>query len=360
MSFMPKNPPSRVLSKRDAPHTLQSSTELPDIYRRDAPHTLQPSAELADLFRRDAPPTPPLSAELLGRDVPPSHFLLKIESFSSLSRASIEKFSSEKFEAGDYKWKLSIYPNGDKKRNGQNHISMNLALVDTTSLPAGWDIQVIFNFFVFDKVRDKYFSLPGGEVRRFHAMKTEWGIARFIDLETFSDPSNGYLVDNACVFGAEIFILKRTRKGECLSVLEEAVTRYHTWKIKPFSSFTAEYYDSDAFVVGDHRWRIRLYPRGNGEGRGNSISVFLSLDESSLPPDTKLFVKFTLRMMDQINEEHFEIKDDNHFSRPLLVWGTPKYMSLAKLNDTKQGFLVDNTCIIEAQVTLVGTVGTAS
>ena len=38
------------------------------------------------------------------RDALPSHFLLKIVSFSILSKASITKYCSSKFEAGGYKW----------------------------------------------------------------------------------------------------------------------------------------------------------------------------------------------------------------------------------------------------------------
>jgi len=47
------------------------------------------------------------------------------------------------------------------------------------------------------------------------------------------------------------------------------------------------------------RRRIIFYPRGNGTGKGNSVSAFLSLDESSLPPDTRLVVKYAIRVLDQ-------------------------------------------------------------
>ncbi|XP_057461802.1 uncharacterized protein LOC130752028 [Actinidia eriantha] len=297
-----------------------------------------------------------------GRDAPPTHYLFKIQSFSLLSKASIEKYSSDKFEAAEYKWKLSVYPTGNKEGGGQGHISISLTLVDTSSLPAGWEVKTIFNLFIFDQVRDKYFTLSGGKVMRFHAMKTEWGIPKFIDLQIFRDSSNGYLVNDACVFGVDIFILKQTRKGECLSMMEEAITANHTWKIKSFSTYSLDRYESEAFIIGDHKWRIRIYPRGNGEGKGNSISVFLCVDESTLPPDTRVFVKFILRVIDQkqTKAEHFEFKTDNHFGPTCLVWGAQKFMPLPKLNDPRKGFLVDDTCIIEANVTLLGTVTTAS
>ena len=56
---------------------------------------------------------------------------------------------------------FSIYPNGDKTKGGQDHISMYLEMMDTTSLPAGWEVNAIFNFFVFDQIRDKYVGFQG-------------------------------------------------------------------------------------------------------------------------------------------------------------------------------------------------------
>ena len=38
----------------------------------------------------------------------------------------------------------------------------------------------------------------------FHKLQTEWGISKFMGLSSFNNPSNGYLVGDACVFGAEI------------------------------------------------------------------------------------------------------------------------------------------------------------
>lgn len=85
-------------------------------------------------------------------------------------------------------------------------------------------------------------------------MKMELGVLNFIDLDSFNDPSNGYLINDNCVFGVDVFVLKQTRKAECLSMLDEPATGNHTWKIKSFSSYTQDRYDSDAFAVGDHKW----------------------------------------------------------------------------------------------------------
>ncbi|XP_052211183.1 uncharacterized protein LOC127814013 [Diospyros lotus] len=297
-----------------------------------------------------------------GREVPPVHYLLKIQSFNSLSRSLLEKYSSDKFEAGDYKWRLTIYPGGNKDEGGQGHISIFLTLADTSSLPGKWELLAIFNFFVYDQLGDKYFLLPDNQLRRFHAMKTEWGVAKFVELQVFNDSSNGYLINDTCVFGVEVFFLRQTCKAEWLSPWEKPNTGCYTWTIKFFSALTLDRYESEGFVIGGHKWRIRIYPRGNGVGKGNSVSAFLFLDESTVSPDTQLVVRFIIRVLDQ-NEpkgDPFQFTYDNHFGASCLEWGAQKFMPLAKLNDPEQPYLVGDTCVIEADVTLFGTVSTVS
>ncbi|KAJ0105889.1 hypothetical protein Patl1_19258 [Pistacia atlantica] len=35
-------------------------------------------------------------------------------------------------------------------------ISIYLALAEMSSLPSGWEINVVFNFFIFNQLQDKY------------------------------------------------------------------------------------------------------------------------------------------------------------------------------------------------------------
>jgi len=45
---------------------------------------------------------------LSGRKTPPSQYTFKIKSFSWLSKASVQKCTSEEFEAGGYKWYMHV------------------------------------------------------------------------------------------------------------------------------------------------------------------------------------------------------------------------------------------------------------
>ncbi|PON32844.1 E3 ubiquitin-protein ligase SIN-like [Parasponia andersonii] len=303
--------------------------------------------------------SPLLEAKLHGRDALPSHHLLKVDSFSSLSKVSVEKYSSE-FEAGGYKWRFSIYPTGNKTKEGQDHISLYLEMVDTTSFPAGWEVYAIFNFFVFDQIHDKYVGFQDATVRRFHCMKTQCGIAKFLDLETFNNPSNGYIVNDTCSFGVEVFIVKSTSKVERLSMIKDPVTYKHAWMFDSFSRKTVDCYESKLFVGGDYKWRIVFFPSGCQPEvkirNNNIISVGLEVDSLSLPPGTKLFSRYIVRMRDQTKGNHFERSENCWFSSASLTKGFRDFMSLTKFKDPENGFLVNDACIIEVEFEVLGLV----
>ncbi|GMN34897.1 hypothetical protein TIFTF001_004965 [Ficus carica] len=88
-------------------------------------------------------------------------------------------------------------------------------------------------------------------VRRFHEMKTTWGFAQLLPLETFEDPSNGYLIDDTCVFGVEVFVIKHTGNSETLSLAAspDISNATFTWEIDKFSDLDKELYNSIVFTV---------------------------------------------------------------------------------------------------------------
>ncbi|KAK7337422.1 hypothetical protein VNO77_17996 [Canavalia gladiata] len=289
-----------------------------------------------------------------GRKSPPSQYTFKIESFSWLSKASVQKCSSEEFEAGGYKWSLSIYPNGNPNGDGQGHVSIYLVLIDPSSLPIDWEVNAIINFSAYNFINDEYVTTQDTNVRRFHVLKTEWGIPDFIDIDTFNDPSNGYLINDTCVFGAEVFVVKTTNKGDCLSMIHGPVPISYSWKLTNFSLAKLDKYESESFVGGDYKWNLLIYPNGIVEGKGNSISLFLELEVSTLPPNTKLVVDCTIRVKDQISGKHAQQNFCRKFSNSSSTWGSRKLVSLAKLKDPKSGFLVDDSCILQAEFTVLG------
>ncbi|KAF9616668.1 hypothetical protein IFM89_031532 [Coptis chinensis] len=78
-------------------------------------------------------------------------------------------------------------------------------------------------------------------------------------------------------------------------------------------------------MAGDYKWQIKLCPRGSEMTKDASISMYLALDRSTPFPEG-------------------------------IGYGFPNFVSLDALNDNTKGFLLKDTCIIEAEVLVLGTV----
>ncbi|KAL7187942.1 hypothetical protein ACSBR1_037893 [Camellia fascicularis] len=296
------------------------------------------------------------------REIPPAHFIFKIESFSQLSQllsnAEVQNYESDIFEASGYKWKLSFYPNGDKKRKGEGHISLYLVIAETSDLPLGWEVNVNFKLFVYDQIQDKYMTIQdaNGKVRRFHGMKTEWGFAQLLPLSTFNDADNGYLICDACIFGAEVFVINYTGRGQSINILKE-FDRTYTWKIDNFSSLDGEIHNSDVFTLGNRNWRLYLYPKGHSTAKDTCLSLFLGLhDLKTFPSERKTYAKYKMRIRSQYHCEHKETEGSKCFTSGSTSWGRPSFLSLTDLHDASKGFLVNDTLIVEAKVSIISTV----
>jgi len=75
---------------------------------------------------------------------------------------------------------------------------------------------------------------------------------------------------------------------------------------EPFLSFDVNFGSPNCFR------RIDVSPEGYGDGKGNSLSVFLQLvDGCKLPPKKTVWVEYKLRVLDQRHGKHVEQKS-NH------------------------------------------------
>ncbi|KAM3339016.1 hypothetical protein P3S68_031102 [Capsicum galapagoense] len=296
-------------------------------------------------------------------ETPPTHYTIKIQSLSLLKKNNIEKYTSPFFEAGGYKWKLVFHPNGNKNKNkAGKHVSVYLMMAEATSIaPAGWEVHAVFRLFLLDHNNDNNLVLQDTSTekgRRFHATKVEWGFDRFMSQEAFNNPENGYVVDDTCVLGAEVYVCQEKFRGreDRFSMVKDPIAYKHTWKINKFSALTADCEDSKTFMAGEHNWKIQLYPKGKGSGTGSHLSLYLALAEpSSLSQSSQIYADFTLRVLDQINAKHYIGKANYWFSGSQTFCGWPRYISIGYFSMPGAGFLVKDACVIEAEVTVHGT-----
>nr|XP_016465620.1 PREDICTED: ubiquitin carboxyl-terminal hydrolase 12-like [Nicotiana tabacum] len=240
------------------------------------------------------------------RDASPSHYLMKFESFYKLSENDIDMYESNEFEAWGYKWKLIIYPKGDDNIEGNDYISVYLAIANDSSLPAGWEANAVFSFFLFNQLCDNYlvirdtyrltffyftfvfFPFPfdryrafsgtsmfeifpselGRQVWRFHKVNCKWGFSKLISHKALKEQSNGYLVDDSIIIGAE----RRIKDLNSIGSVEPG-----TEGLNPP-------------LIDDQR-----------------ISIYLtSVDAEGFGCRKRVKAKYTLSVKDQINGEHHD------------------------------------------------------
>ncbi|XP_014625180.1 LOW QUALITY PROTEIN: uncharacterized protein [Glycine max] len=293
-------------------------------------------------------------------DIPPAHYVMKVQSFSLLAKNSIERYESGKFEAGGYKWKIVLYPNGNKSKDVREHISLYLALDDTNSLHHGWDIYVNFRFFLHDQNNDNYLVVQDTvrKERRFHKMKAEWGIDQFIPLRDLNLASKGYLVDDTCAFGAEVFVCKErsTGKGECLVMMKEAITYKYLYEFDNLK-LDSECYNSKPFNAGNFKWKIKLYPKGKGAELGNYLSLYLALaDPLALSTCSKIYAQIILLILDQKQANHHFGKANYWFSVSSQENGAARFMPINNFTNQNLGYVVKDSCLVEAEVIILGVV----
>nr|GMD79180.1 ubiquitin carboxyl-terminal hydrolase 13-like [Ipomoea batatas] len=256
-------------------------------------------------------------------DVAPSHFMFKIQSVSLLTEYNVKKCSSAEFEAGGYKWKLIFYPNGNKRNHVTDHISVHLALMaDTRSrgFQPGWEVHAVFRLFLLDRNNDTYLVIRDAQEkgRRFRATRMEWGFDRVIPVGTFNDPSYGYVVDDVCVFGAEVYVHKDLKfyTGECLSMVKDPDPIKYPWTIFNFFVPERAYHESPTF----QQWKMRVYPNGK-DGKGTHVSLSLHLasgGESKEPTPSRIYAEFTLRLIDRHHHKNWIVKG-TYIKRLLII-----------------------------------------
>jgi ubiquitin carboxyl-terminal hydrolase 7 len=131
--------------------------------------------------------------------------------------------------------------------------------------------------------------------------------------------------------------------------VEEPQTTRHTWKIENFSRQTTKKLYSDVFTVGTFKWRVLIFPKGNNV---DHLSMYLDVaDSSTLPYGWSRYAQFSLAVVNQIHSKYTVKKDTQHqFHGRESDWGFTSFMALSELYDPGKGFLVNDTCIIEADV----------
>ncbi|XP_006431921.2 ubiquitin carboxyl-terminal hydrolase 13 [Citrus clementina] len=258
--------------------------------------------------------------------------------------------------------KLVFYPNGKKNDGGKDHLSLYLKIDDSNPHSDGtWNVNVYYKLFVYDQLSNQYLVVQDAKapMRRFDRRKGEWGFGKFLDLATFNEPSNGYLVDESCVFGAEVYVVKPTGSEEILSLVSEPDDGTYRFTIPAFGSVGDTVQRSGEFTVGERNWQLVVYPAGSGADRGNYLTVSLKLaDYQKVTPKKPVYAEFKLKIPNQYSRNRAGAEQTvKYFFNSAAEKESSKFLSRDDLYDTTKGYLPSNeTLVVEVQFLVVSVI----
>ncbi|GAU17572.1 hypothetical protein TSUD_341160 [Trifolium subterraneum] len=140
-------------------------------------------------------------------------FTWKIENFSHLND---EKIYSEPFILGGYPWKIVLYPMGvkiDENKGAVDQLAIYLEAMKTANMSEGWSRVVKFKLVVFNQLNTNK-TITTETIHDFNEKVVSLGYPSFMTLTELHNPGNGFIVKDACIVGAEVFISKSTSEKQ--------------------------------------------------------------------------------------------------------------------------------------------------
>ncbi|XP_068340698.1 ubiquitin C-terminal hydrolase 12-like isoform X1 [Pyrus communis] len=133
--------------------------------------------------------------------------------------------------------------------------------------------------------------------------------------------------------------------------VEDPPVMKFTWTIENFTRLNTKKHYSDMFVVGGYKWRIRIFPKGN---KVDYLSMYLDVaDSGTLPYGWSRYAHFSLAVVNQIHSKYSIRKDTQHqFNARESNWGFTSFMLLGDLYDQHRGYLVNDTVVVEAEISV--------
>lgn len=99
--------------------------------------------------------------------------------------------------------------------------------------------------------------------KHFDVRGRKWGIAQAIALDDFTDKDNGFLVDNTCTFGAEVFITSAEPSYSKMSLVNSISKNVFEIGIK--FDIESDYYDSTTFTAtldgNTYTWCVAIFSK---------------------------------------------------------------------------------------------------
>ncbi|RWV98320.1 hypothetical protein GW17_00038841 [Ensete ventricosum] len=180
-------------------------------------------------------------------------FRWMIDGFSTLLNHTAVTHYSGNLKACGFTWKLQL----EIKSSGEDDeesLSLYLFSAEASSSTSSV-VKATYKLLMYDLLYGEHMQLEGEDY--FHG-SSQYGLCFIVSLKKFNDPKSGLLVNDCCVFGAEVMEAFVCKLGlddvsECLSLKKEITPQTYTWVIKNFSKLS-EKQVSEVFASGGCKW----------------------------------------------------------------------------------------------------------
>ncbi|XP_073113455.1 uncharacterized protein [Elaeis guineensis] len=273
-------------------------------------------------------------------------FKWSIRGFSSIENNIKSGYYSGYFEAKGYRWRLKLVVSSEDKTS---YLRLGLCL-DVSSLPPPVTLKVDYKLGIYDELHGNHKWEKGKNY--FAPGYTCWSLS-MMPIKTFKSRANGFLINDDCFLSAEVTnaspVVRHIGASECSFVPKQMISYSNRWTIRNFSTIQKPI-SSEVFEAGRLKWHLAL------EKTVDFIVLCLKLDQYTIkPPNSAENVKFALHVMDQVEGNHKNLLSGQHaFSSKINSVGWQKVLHLEDLQNPSNGFLVNDTCIIVASVTVLG------
>ncbi|PIA48254.1 hypothetical protein AQUCO_01400677v1 [Aquilegia coerulea] len=315
---------------------------------------------------------------------PKLNLTFKMESYSLLYHSSEHLFPSMRFYSGGCSWRFYICTKGTPT----DTLSFSLTLEGTEfhdPFPNGYKIDAKFNVYLFNHLKNNFVKISGnqGSAVSFERQNPRTWAHPSLPHAYLTDPANGYMFRDTCMFGIEVLRCSNTCLHDSLLTLNGEATGSYTFQLEPFSEKILERQIirigmAPRFEVGNYNCRIMysLESRNGTLGDGPFKEVNLPLAEkNSTPQFLSLHIMFRPSQLEDVEDKWskrleakvlMRVKDqsprEEHVQREGCQWlghhslGWPRFMKLSDITNPDKGYLVNDSLIIEAEVSVLSLV----
>ncbi|XP_040257835.1 uncharacterized protein [Aegilops tauschii subsp. strangulata] len=289
----------------------------------------------------------------------------RIHDFSSLLETGAKSATSAIFHCSGYNWLLQVIPMHKETGSETPYVALRLMTTQERMVP-GHTVHVVFELSVYNHTKGMYCGCKASY--NFHFKNSYSKEHCLIPLQELLK-SSAFLVDDSCVFGVDILKIDVSSPEKKAVVVQKKATTVqnlfvqkkgfvkgkYTWNINNFLELDMDnFVRSPTFEVGVHKWYVGMYPHGNKYST-DCISLYLCLGASDeLRLESKKVFVMTLSILDQKNGKHLTATSGLWVCNNGCGWGWADFFGLKKLKDPSGGYVVGSSCIVKADLTIIG------